>query len=742
MRNTSLLLLFILLFTSIQGYSQYNYNQAAVFNGTNSYIAVLNSAKLNPASITIEAWINPSAEGPFNSIVGKNHTTGYAFGLGAGKLQFIKNGFTAFGTTTIPLNTWTHVAVTYNGTNSTTYYVNGVAEGTTSNMTGAIQSTTDSLRIGADVSSGNPASFFNGIIDEVRIWNTALPQASISAGRFIPLAIARPGSGGSSTNSYINLIAVYRLNADENFGAYDEVSPFSDGIARNLTYKNYSNKMVSYIDYNNFASFDGTQGYLAAPNYEGQNSTTAITLEAWIRKINIAGQYMGIVNKSGGATRSDYSLYIQNSSLFFSTGTFLGDAGNTSTISVSSPVLATTQWVHVAATYNAATGIAKLYINGDSAASKIFTGSLPIPNNPDSLFIGGYGASNLSSYKFSGYIDEVRNWKNTVRTGAEIKANMYKNINYTSAGIPPINSLAVFGFNGKNNNEIENLNLTVPLQVMNFRGTASLVSSRTSSVFNSPMLRDDANDFAGPSYAINYKRVAIPDNISAGITDSVYIGAPGLVTSMRLFVFINHNFISDLFNGGITLTGPTGISVVITPTTSALSGGKDLNAIFSMSSDSIISASSNIFAPFSPSVKPANSFNVFSGTQRQGWWKLKIVDGFAGDAGVLNGWGVQTSPLTGVEPINTTAEKYELAQNYPNPFNPETNIKFSIAKDSKVKLTIFDILGKEMNVLVNDFRKSGVYSINFNAGRLSSGIYFYELEAEGFTETKKMMLVK
>ena len=736
-------ILFVLLFCIIsQSKAQYNYNQAAVFNGTNSYIAVPNSAKLNPSAITIEAWINPASEGAFNTIIGKNRTTGFAFGLGNGKLQFIKNNFTAFGNTTIPLNTWTHVAVAYDGINTTTYYVNGNQDGTSTVMTGAITSTTDSLRIGADVNSGLPGLFFSGMIDEVTIWNSVLSQSTISYYRFTPLAIAVPLTGGGSTNYYKNLIAAYRLNGDIIPYAFDEIMPSANGITRNITYKNYSDKFINYVEYNSSAYFDGTQGYLASPNYQGQNSTTAITLEAWIRKINIAGQFMGIVNKSGGTNRADYSLYVQNSTLYFSTGTFLGDAGNSSTISVTASALATSQWVHVAATYNAANGMAKLYVNGDSVAAKTFTGSLPIPNNPDSLFIGGYGAVDFSSYKFSGYIDEVRNWKNTVRTSAEIKANMYKNIDFNTAGHPAISSLAVFGFNGKNYNEVENINLNFPVQVMNFRGTSVIVSSKIPGVSNSPMLRDDVNDFAGPSYAVNYKRVSIPDNNPAGVLDSVYIGSPGLVTSLKIFVLINHTWVSDLFSGGIRLTGPTGISVVLTPAGNG-SNGIDMNTIFSMSADTTITSATNYFAPFSPSIRPANSLSVFTGTQRQGWWKLKIVDAFVGDLGVLNGWGIQTTPLTGIEPtVSTLSGKYELAQNFPNPFNPSTKINFSIPKESVVKLAVYDMLGKEVEVLVNDSKKAGSYSVEFNAGRLSSGIYFYKIETDGFIETKKMMLVK
>lgn len=85
---------------------------------------------------------------------------------------------------------------------------------------------------------------------------------------------------------------------------------------------------------------------------------------------------------------------------------------------------------------------------------------------------------------------------------------------------------------------------------------------------------------------------------------------------------------------------------------------------------------------------------------------------------------------------------YHLLQNYPNPFNPSTIIKFDIPKTSKVKLSIYDVLGKEISVLIDEELKTGTYSAEVVAGDLPSGVYFYKLETEHFVETKKMMLIK
>lgn len=99
--------------------------------------------------------------------------------------------------------------------------------------------------------------------------------------------------------------------------------------------------------------------------------------------------------------------------------------------------------------------------------------------------------------------------------------------------------------------------------------------------------------------------------------------------------------------------------------------------------------------------------------------------------------------FTNIEPVNSAIpDKFSLSQNYPNPFNPETKIKFQISNSSEVKLTVFDNAGREVAVLVNHKLTPGNYEYNFNAKGLSSGIYFYKLSSENFSETKKMILIK
>jgi serine protease len=90
----------------------------------------------------------------------------------------------------------------------------------------------------------------------------------------------------------------------------------------------------------------------------------------------------------------------------------------------------------------------------------------------------------------------------------------------------------------------------------------------------------------------------------------------------------------------------------------------------------------------------------------------------------------------------TIPENYELMQNYPNPFNPATKITFALPKKDFVKLSVYDILGRQVASLVNEELNAGTFEYNFNGAALSSGMYFYRLETPGFVQTRKMLLVK
>ena len=91
---------------------------------------------------------------------------------------------------------------------------------------------------------------------------------------------------------------------------------------------------------------------------------------------------------------------------------------------------------------------------------------------------------------------------------------------------------------------------------------------------------------------------------------------------------------------------------------------------------------------------------------------------------------------------NTIVDDFILSQNYPNPFNPTTKIKYSIPQTSQIQIKVYDVLGNEIATLVDEYKPAGNYDVEFTSVELPSGVYFYQLQAIGFVETKKMILIK
>ncbi|MGC8858848.1 MAG: T9SS type A sorting domain-containing protein [Ignavibacteria bacterium] len=169
------------------------------------------------------------------------------------------------------------------------------------------------------------------------------------------------------------------------------------------------------------------------------------------------------------------------------------------------------------------------------------------------------------------------------------------------------------------------------------------------------------------------------------------------------------------------------------------------------------SASLNILLLYN---KPAYTFSP--GSYWLGTLKFAITDPNAcvnmqiyGFSAVFNdltgltynsGWNKVDPPpcmTTGISQTSTELpDGYKLYQNYPNPFNPTTKIQFSLQKAGFVTLKVYDLLGREVNTLVNEYKNIGTYIVDFDALDLPSGVYFYRMESNGFSDVKKMLLLK
>ena len=108
----------------------------------------------------------------------------------------------------------------------------------------------------------------------------------------------------------------------------------------------------------------------------------------------------------------------------------------------------------------------------------------------------------------------------------------------------------------------------------------------------------------------------------------------------------------------------------------------------------------------------------------------------------LGEFGLNKGDIQAIESAEAVPDKYDLAQNYPNPFNPTTTIHYDLPEAASVVLKVYDILGKEVATLVNDSQEAGAYDVQFDAAKLSTGVYFYTIRAGEFSMTRKMMVIK
>jgi hypothetical protein len=131
-----------------------------------------------------------------------------------------------------------------------------------------------------------------------------------------------------------------------------------------------------------------------------------------------------------------------------------------------------------------------------------------------------------------------------------------------------------------------------------------------------------------------------------------------------------------------------------------------------------------------------------------GYWKFDEGQGTItadatsnGNNGTISG-AVWIPGISSTENENDIPDSYSILQNFPNPFNPATSIRYSVPELTKVSLRVYDVLGNEIATLVNEEKERGVYTVNFDASQLASGMYLYRLQAGSFVETKKMILLR
>jgi subtilisin-like proprotein convertase family protein len=217
--------------------------------------------------------------------------------------------------------------------------------------------------------------------------------------------------------------------------------------------------------------------------------------------------------------------------------------------------------------------------------------------------------------------------------------------------------------------------------------------------------------------------------------DTIFISNSTYVNKVRVNLSLNHTNDGDLI---IQLIGPGGM--INLSQRNGPGGQNYINTTFDDTASLLITQGT---PPFTGIFRPQSALSFYHDKPVNGHWALRIYDAAAGNTGSLTNWCIQieTKANVGIEE-EVIHLRYELSQNYPNPFNPVSNIKYSVAKSTLVKISVYDVLGREVMELVNRYQPAGSYTVVINASGLSSGVYFYRMEAGEFTDVKRFVVLK
>lgn len=724
-------------------YGSYNFN-AHLYNlgASGGYVAVPGVFNEN-ADGSIEAWIYPTANtSSAPAIVAKGDATNVGFmfmwvaSSGLLSMRFGNNPTINTGGTVIPMNQWTHVAVTWSGGSgnyTVTFYVNGAQSGSPVTNTGSWNVTTDSLTVGSSRASFAGKNFY-GYIDEVRYWMYTRTTSEIRDNRFVGIG---DGANANTFNALTASASYTGCNNSWTFNtggyAYDNIGG-NTGYFRNGAGAQYSAFAPQPIPYNLalYCPFTANS-YVTVPGNSAFNQNVDGTMDAWIYQ---TGQSTTHIIFSRGTSGTEFFWGIRasigNKQVLNINGVQLQNSSGTA--------IPLNQWAHVAVKWMLSGGnaTATFYVNGQQSGTPV-TLAATWNFTTGTARIGGWHGGTVNN--FQGYIDEVRFWGNGL-TLDQIRKYMFVSCRSISGTPVP---LASYNFDGNL------INFASTTGINGSFSTGGTNNCRLSGFINETSSGVLSNNFRAHTTVVNrggtpnpfpsgynmrYVNKNILDNTT--IYDTLRFFASRTVTSVEVFVAIQHTYVGDLT---LVLRAPNNTTRNITVNL----GGQGDNILTFFVDGGTSLSTSGFFTPWSATAAPQASFGNFGGANMQGRWILSVNDNLSGFTGVLLAWGIRFNGdnVSGLEPLTgNIPEKFELFQNYPNPFNPVTAIKFDIPSNSNVKLSIFDMLGREVKTLVNEFRPAGSYSVDFNAAGLSSGTYFYRLETEKYNGVRKMTLIK
>jgi choice-of-anchor B domain-containing protein len=266
----------------------------------------------------------------------------------------------------------------------------------------------------------------------------------------------------------------------------------------------------------------------------------------------------------------------------------------------------------------------------------------------------------------------------------------------------------------------------------------------------------DGMDFVLPAQQAHVgsatPNVAIPDGLTLGVLSQIQVSESVTVSDVDVHVQIAHTYVGDL---SIQLYGPGGSVLLLQrpgyPELGNGCGDNNMNITFDDDSATDVDAYCAGTTPwYAGTAHPLMPLSFFNGQSAQGTWTLGVADHLGGDAGTLIAWDLT---IESTEPCQPTSSgpprptRFALLAPHPNPFNPATTVTYLVPQESHVRVAVYNALGRAVTTLVDKVHDSGSYHVVWTGqdagGRaMGSGIYFVKMDAAGFTESRKLTLVR
>ena len=535
MNKLNLVLGFMLIILLAMSGNSFATNNCLDFDGSDDYVNCGNSASLNPGngSFTIESWIKPDVLSGTKRFIWKNDGNstpfdGYYF-MTVNSLLYAGFGddvnTTEVAEGTLSSGSWHHVAVVRDvSADMVRLYLNGVNINENTDNTSNIDYNGD-LALG-----GRPgeSEWFDGQMDEVRIWNDARTEAEIRANMYKELA---------GTES--NLVAYYKLNETSGTTADNAEGTISlDGTLTNMT-NDYWVTSPAFFGPKNCLDFDGTDDHVDLGT-DTDFETNHLTVEAWVKPSATQGWQHLVTKRSEGESANTYFQWSLQTDDTDDTYYFGVNVGGT-VYWANSGVTVSTDWIHLAGTYDGET--VKIYCNGILKTENTNpSGNIHIISSMK-VYIATRVDNDLTGtiHFFNGKMDEVRIW-NDVRTDQEIRENMCKTMVVDESGL-----VAYYNFDNSSGTTLQDFSGNTNDGTLTNMENADWVSS---SAFNTWLNTDDATW----STTTNWSRGSAP-----GSTDNVGISSytGGTAPTLNGSPAMNNLVVDDTFtlSSGLTVNG-------------------------------------------------------------------------------------------------------------------------------------------------------------------------------------------